>query len=1667
MWRQGKPPLHPMVRAENSNSYDPIVVEDGLEDARDDVIDLTLVESQESSSGTNQTANAAKPYPVVHDVEQIRAMTEFHSAISEDELIEVDSTTSSVAVHYTNLPMSKSPYMLNQSHAGRDERNNLRLERQPTDPPIFVEEFDDVEGARMMDKRPDPNTKNGHPDDRNTFQPEAEEGEDDVRIIASYLHSPRSLRDDPASSLSTSEDPIGLVYSGTDSLPSTTHHDQPAILEADAEPLEAKESIMQHHQNYYSVQNESLQSKTGVHHLPVVREEEQQETATEHDYGENNFITNSDYDASPKAPSAMAEQESQHDGHHSPHPDDRVVDSNPQMATEIRGLDRYGNMYRRAVAHRKQQLDKTAAETLTATHKDVKPHTSSAEPGVLSYLPSVSTTSETGMRPSLDVGEQSRENSPRTVWTRPPKITSNDLAALAVSRRDDDTDTEQSRNRGDESTTLWQKPLSRNAMSSEDNGDDETDYELRSFRNDLRFPMNQGTKASTSAVVSTKDNGDDETDYELRSFRNDDRIAASENGLNNSKRLPQKSSTNSSGATESELPETKQVAERRLKVLEKARAVLSSPKADEIKERNRKRREAAEARKAEVNSDLEYEDGQEEKTGQDEKKATEEFEPKGAYQNNDGTAQPCDPQGDSIDELVEKQIELEVDPAFEDPPESVPEGNDRKTINDDFYSKLSQSLFEDDLAQSRRGAEHNQVGTSNKLNTEESKNELVLASEQGHSDSAQDSSFPFDLASNSTEQESRDVSLPVDNLGKLQPLKGVSTQQDANVPVPLQALDIFSPEDELHPSDTTKVSPEYSSMTNGSPRPQREEIIEIHGASMSREQLADKRSFTLPRTSRRVDAVLNLSESNDGRLTGKEITTKYKNLDGNGKKSERATAFDRLRATLMELDVAENSSSSSEDNRKVTQEKSVATRRIAKPVLPIDPILSDYSQDLVYSSSNHESDYANPSQFAQPGGIKIEDEPSFQAFARLDAATRNAMAMAAETTPRHSGILKNAKEEPHVRFGLSDMQNSAGPMYGTSPSEVHATVHEPTDGESKTKDASRFTPKHLNEVQTTSRDGVSPDTASKPETSEKVSLEEPSRRRNRGHGRSSPDRLMEEDGNTLDDTESKISLISYLGSEDSDLETNFESSTVPMIVKMLDQGCAWLEGHNCGFESPSLLRESKGKAGASVSGKHGLLPHSANFSNKNLRKKAPLVSKYDRKKAADDRGNGPHNTKNDDDRLSEAEQDRAQTSETSKEENRKTEEISKIEEIRAATSNDHRDPYVVENVLDEMEDLDVENGESDFRKSRSFDRQRGTEKELLETKRALGQSKSENEPGPEIMSSEGPEQLAPPVVAKSGSVEEILEDKKYAAYYESNDTEKHGGDSDEPDATPGLPPKSDTNANHSPKSGQKSLPSESFSFANPVVESVGEEDFPETYENNDSTRNTHPDIIAVPSDAATRVDFSQPRESVAVSTNWSDHDPPLSFEGSSKNPMDLTLSIDEGIDPPEDHGSARSHRVSVDPQEVISSPSTTAEVRPSLDPSASFEKLKSGSPKPEAPSREGATEGRKRYNRKAGGPESSPRQRRSKSPQHRIPKKSLQSHSKGEESEGPSLDPEMFMNLTDEERIAALELAERLKRRAEKLKRRRRKRDKRMKDMGTQGGGTFDSREQTVVSEDQ
>ena len=99
----------------------------------------------------------------------------------------------------------------------------------------------------------------------------------------------------------------------------------------------------------------------------------------------------------------------------------------------------------------------------------------------------------------------------------------------------------------------------------------------------------------------------------------------------------------------------------------------------------------------------------------------------------------------------------------------------------------------------------------------------------------------------------------------------------------------------------------------------------------------------------------------------------------------------------------------------------------------------------------------------------------------------------------------------------------------------------------------------------------------------------------KGDGRGDDRESSPDDFEARDDTDSRISLVSYIGSEDSFPDTRYESATVPMIVRILDKGFAWLEGGSCGVEPREI------KATSPTNGE-GLLRDSSNTSVMSLRK---------------------------------------------------------------------------------------------------------------------------------------------------------------------------------------------------------------------------------------------------------------------------------------------------------------------------------------------------------------------------------------------------------------------------------------------------------------------------------
>ena len=301
-------------------------------------------------------------------------------------------------------------------------------------------------------------------------------------------------------------------------------------------------------------------------------------------------------------------------------------------------------------------------------------------------------------------------------------------------------------------------------------------------------------------------------------------------------------------------------------------------------------------------------------------------------------------------------------------------------------------------------------------------------------------------------------------------------------------------------------------------------------------------------TSKRVNAVLGTIEDV---LTTRPFGSDEAKSAKTKEEKEKSSAFARLRETLKQLDVT---GANGPKRRKEKKHRKVKR----KHELPTKPILSNYSQDAAVADGEDTPDLEKKIQ----GG-------------RKDAAISDA----SNEVPigAHRGILKNAKEESRVRFGF--FQSGDPKMdQGTATTEPTTTVDQAT-------------PKHSN--------------SNAIESSEKSVHSQTGARSVDNTSRSA----YESDAHTYgDDTESKVSLVSYLGSEDSDLETNFESSTVPMLVKMLDKGCAWLESNNCGVEAPSLLKESNNKPQVGINAKTSLLAQSTKTQGTTLNKKPQLFA---------------------------------------------------------------------------------------------------------------------------------------------------------------------------------------------------------------------------------------------------------------------------------------------------------------------------------------------------------------------------------------------------------------------------------------------------------------------------
>lgn len=286
-------------------------------------------------------------------------------------------------------------------------------------------------------------------------------------------------------------------------------------------------------------------------------------------------------------------------------------------------------------------------------------------------------------------------------------------------------------------------------------------------------------------------------------------------------------------------------------------------------------------------------------------------------------------------------------------------------------------------------------------------------------------------------------------------------------------------------------------------------------------------------------------------------------------KPQRANAFDRLRATLMELDEEiphQMSNGESPSRQRQNEDKRKDTMSRQNLSVHLDPMLSVYSQDLPYNNSSTTSD-AFDSRTSKPRGLELLGEIKFETTHTTDKS-RAPESRSGETGNRSSAPAQIITEKAALaRFGLSE-------------TDINTPIH---------------------------RNGIRPRKTSSVDNTLRESLK----------GRDDSDN--ERDTETKEETDSKLSHISYLGSEeeDSDLDTSFESTTVPMIVRMLDKGCAWLEGNNCGFDSPSLLKESKTRT---VSSGLGHIQNTATFSSHNLQKKALQVNKHNVSRAIAKRG---------------------------------------------------------------------------------------------------------------------------------------------------------------------------------------------------------------------------------------------------------------------------------------------------------------------------------------------------------------------------------------------------------------------------------------------------------------
>ena len=826
-----------------------------------------------------------------------------------------------------------------------------------------------------------------------------------------------------------------------------------------------------------------------------------------------------------------------------------------------------------------------------------------------------------------------------------------------------------------------------------------------------------------------------------------------------------------------------------------------------------------------------------------------------------------------------------------------------------------------------------------------------------------------------------------------------------------------------------------------------------------------KRSSSVPKNSFRHDEALPKEDSLEGHASSKELNS--------------TTPFDQLRVTLMKLDLSDdpNLELSSSDEKPSAAKAAPATKELARTrvgTLPIDPILSNYSWDHSISSTTDKDN--NGSKTEQKMGLRMPEEGDGR---RSGSHSHEGSQTVKTRVGRTNSRSKSSSERSGtVRFGApgsttSSYRSGSRPEILTNTSsskgeESERTVSRQSASAIKSP-SSRMTPVHRNgtgSLNVSFGGGIGETAADESDSNN------------------------DRDADTREDTDSKISLVSYLGSDDSDLDTNFESATVPMIVKMLDMGCAWLEGRNCGFEAPSLLKESKCGGG-------GLLQHAGNFSCKTLKKKIPLVNKYtcrpaikksatnaDKSKAASSKSDPLNETPRAKSSGREEQSDsEGHDSNTGNAEalKPKGETESRGTQMKDFSVESHQEttPSQTTEAKKNRKDRGQEDGSTrpnpeeatasseDDGSSRSV----GNKVTLLEPEDTVDRNSTENQIE---RSDPSDSSLLQPIdvtgvenVHNRGSMDALRLLVRSESESTINLLSLDGSPSNLPQTNSAILDNKRYSGNYQRRG--ENMPEDKQGLMNSDYADKG--NFAHdaaTYHSmtpaSDASKTGSIDQHPVSSLGGVRHEQSimgghTPRQSTSLSgseklgsTEINDGDDIFFLSESENSAKDdegdeyfdhLSVNVEDVSDPPEDtsgnSGGRRSPlRQKEDPQEThfyndmkhphLAYDHEVDRRKTTIDP----EEIRGSLPMPSSSNS---------HSRNSGGPEqSSARSRHSKhqrSHSHRSAKKN--------EKDNPQIDAAMFRNLTEEERLAALELAESLRHRAEKLKKRRKKREKRMK----------------------